>query len=184
MASENAGSPAACAMKGLPAHAEFDRYRLIGLLGHGGMGTVYAAHDLLLDRQVAVKFPLMERADEETRQRFLAEARAIARLSHPNVVSIHRVGEVAGRPYLVAELVRGEGLARLATPVAWPRVLEIGQGLTRGLAAAHARGVVHCDIKPANAILSEDGEVSSSTSGSPGSQMIARKTWRSRSAAR
>lgn len=139
--------------------AEFDGYRLGRVLGRGAMGQVYLAHDTLLDRPVAVKFIASVHADADSRQRFFVEARAIARLQHPNVVTVYRVGEVAGLPYLVSEFVRGEGLDRIPKPVAWQRVLDIGMGLARGLAVAHRRGVLHRDIKPANAILSDDGEV-------------------------
>src|SRR5438105_10102735 len=88
----------------------FDEFRLLRPLGRGAMGQVYLGHDTLLDRPVAIKFLSALDPDPTARERFLIEARAIARLSHPNVVGIHRVGEVAGRPYLVSELVRGQGL--------------------------------------------------------------------------
>lgn len=123
------------------------------------MGEVFLAHDEVLDRDVAVKFISTVDPDVEERKRFLVEARAIARLQHPNVVTVYRVGEVQGCPYLVSEFVRGESLDRLPRPVPWPKALEIGLGISRGLAAAHRRGVVHRDIKPANAILGDDGEV-------------------------
>jgi serine/threonine protein kinase/formylglycine-generating enzyme required for sulfatase activity len=138
---------------------EFDGSRIVRLLGQGGMGQVYLGHDTLLDRQVAIKFVLSPHADEEASRRFLTEARAIARLQQPNVVSIHRIGEVGGYPYLVSEFVPGQSLDKLPRPMPWQKVLEIGIGLTRALAAAHQRGVVHRDVKPANVILSEDGEV-------------------------
>src|SRR4051812_4815264 len=93
----------------LPPPAELEEYRLLRPLGHGAMGQVYLAHDTLLDRPVAIKF-IAGDPDPAARERFFVEARAIARLSHPNVVAIHRVGEVRGRPYLVSELVRGTPL--------------------------------------------------------------------------
>ncbi|SEL32468.1 Serine/threonine protein kinase [Stigmatella aurantiaca] len=141
---------------------EFEEYRLRQPLGRGTMGQVYLAHDTLLDRLVAVKFVVTSGEaplDEALRARFFQEARAIARLQHPNVVAIHRVGEVHRQPYLVSEFIRGTPLDQLALPVEGPRVLQIGIGLARGLAAAHRCGVLHRDIKPANAVLSEDGEV-------------------------
>ena len=137
----------------------FDGYRVIRLLGQGGMGQVHLAHDDVLDRDVAIKFLSRADADEAERKRFLTEARAIARLQHPNVVAVHRVGEIDGCPYLVSEFVRGASLDRLPTPLPYERVLYIAVGLARGLAAAHKRGVVHRDIKPANAIVDDDGEV-------------------------
>nr|WP_224242128.1 SUMF1/EgtB/PvdO family nonheme iron enzyme [Hyalangium gracile] len=141
---------------------EFEEYRLLQPLGRGTMGQVYLAHDTLLDRLVAVKFVVTSGEaplDESTRARFFQEARAIARLQHPNVVAIHRVGEVRRQPYLVSEFIRGSSLDTLASPLEGQRVLQIGIGLARGLAAAHRCGVLHRDIKPANAVLSEDGEV-------------------------
>src|SRR5439155_8354074 len=137
----------------------FDEYRLIERLGRGSMGQVWLAHDTVLDRPVAVKF-LSELAEHDAaRQRFLTEARAAARVQHPNIMAIYRVGEIDRRPYLISEYVRGDTLDRIARPVAWPRLLAIAVGLARGLAAAHRRGVLHRDLKPANAILSETGEV-------------------------
>ena len=135
---------------------EFEEYRLVRLLGFGAMGQVYLAHDLLLDRPVAVKF-VHASGDPDARARVIEEARAIARLQHPNVVAIHRVSEVDGHPYLVSEFVRGRALNQLDRPVPWRQVLDIALDLTRGLAAAHRRGVLHRDVKPANAILTYEG---------------------------
>jgi eukaryotic-like serine/threonine-protein kinase len=135
---------------------EFGEYRLVRLLGVGAMGQVYLAHDLLLDRPVAVKF-VHGAETPAAYARILDEARAIARLAHPNVVTIYRVAEVDGHAYLVSEYVRGRALDQLELPVAWQQVLEIALDLTRGLAAAHRRGVLHRDVKPANAILTEEG---------------------------
>ena len=122
------------------------------------MGQVYLAHDALLDRAVAIKFVGATEVGPSERDRFFTEARAIARLSHPNVVAIHRVGEVRRRPYLVSEYVRGTPLDQVARPLPWERALDIGLGLARGLAAAHRRGVLHRDLKPANVVVGEDGE--------------------------
>ncbi|MCW5803603.1 MAG: serine/threonine-protein kinase PknK, partial [Deltaproteobacteria bacterium] len=135
---------------------EFEEYRLVRLLGRGAMGHVYLAHDSLLDRPVAVKF-VQAAEDPVARARFFEEARAIARLHHPNVVAIYRVAEVAGHPYLVSEYVRGRALDQLERPVPWKVVLGIALDLTRGLAAAHRSGVLHRDVKPANAMLTDDG---------------------------
>jgi serine/threonine protein kinase/formylglycine-generating enzyme required for sulfatase activity len=134
---------------------EFEEYRLVRLLGVGAMGQVYLAHDMLLDRPVAVKF--VDAADPSARARVIEEARAIARLQHPNVVAIYRVAEVAGHPYLVSEYVRGRALNELDRPTPWQQVLDIALDLARGLAAAHRRGVLHRDVKPANAILTTEG---------------------------
>lgn len=134
---------------------EFEEYQLVRPLGRGAMGAVYLARDTLLDRPVAVKF--VAARDPVARARFFDEARAIARLQHPNVVAIHRIAEVAGHPYLVSEYVRGQPLDQLERPVQSRQVLEIALDLARGLAAAHRCGVLHRDVKPANAILSDDG---------------------------
>ena len=136
---------------------EFDEYKLVRQLGRGTMGQVYLAHDRLLDRLVAIKF--ITALESSARERFLVEARAAARIQHPNVVAVHRVGELKSRPYLISEYVRGQSLAELKLPLPWARALELGAGLARGLAAAHRQGVLHRDIKLANAMLSEAGEV-------------------------
>ena len=138
--------------------SEFDGSRLVRPLGRGGMGQVFLGQDLLLERPVALKFISAPDPDDAHRQRFLQEGRAIARLSHPNVVAIHRVGEVQGRPYLVAEYVRGQPLDAVTKPLPWERVLRIARGLARGLAAAHRQGVLHRDLKPSNVVVTESGE--------------------------
>jgi eukaryotic-like serine/threonine-protein kinase len=135
---------------------EFAEYALLHPLGRGGMGEVFLARDRLLDRLVAVKF--VTRFDDPVRRaRFLREARAVARLQHPNVVTVHRVGETGGCPYIVSEFIRGRTLDKLGAPVAWPELLGIAVDLARGLASAHAAGVLHRDIKPSNAVLGDDG---------------------------
>ena len=139
---------------------QFDEYRLVQPLGHGGMGHVYLAHDTLLDRLVAVKFISGVEPNAESRERFLIEARAAARLQHPNVAAVYRVGELEGRPYILSEFIRGTTLDKLELPVrSWKGALDLGIALARGLAAAHRSGVLHRDIKPSNAILGEDGVV-------------------------
>ncbi|HEY6175334.1 MAG TPA: serine/threonine-protein kinase, partial [Kofleriaceae bacterium] len=124
-------------------------------LGKGVTGHVYLAEDAMLARQVAIKF--IANLDAAARQRFLLEARTIAQIQHPNVVGIYRVSALGSRPYLVTELVRGDPLARLTLPVAWQTALDIAIGIARGLAAAHRRNVVHCDLKPSNVMLDPDG---------------------------
>ncbi|HJQ75407.1 MAG TPA: serine/threonine-protein kinase, partial [Gaiellaceae bacterium] len=136
-----------------------ERYRLDRPLGHGGMATVYLGRDTELDRPVAVKV-LDAAGDDGLRKRFVREARLAARLSHPNVVSVYDAGEDDGRPYLVMEHVEGETLADLLArrgrlPPEEVRALAV-QG-ARGLAHAHAAGLVHRDIKPQNLLLREDG---------------------------
>jgi serine/threonine protein kinase/formylglycine-generating enzyme required for sulfatase activity len=136
-----------------------DEYRLLRLVGQGGMGDVWLAHDEILDRNVAVKLISGIDPEPEARERFLLEARAAARLQHPNVLTVYRVSEIDGRPYLITEFIRGKTLDELEKPIPWNRALELGVGLSRGLGAAHRRGVLHRDIKPGNAILTDDGEV-------------------------
>ncbi|WP_155798147.1 serine/threonine-protein kinase, partial [Sorangium cellulosum] len=137
----------------------FEEYRIIRRLGEGAMGQVYLAEDRLLTRLVAIKFIASESPSRDARERFFVEARAVARLSHPNVVAVHRVGEVQRRPFLVSEYVRGQSLDAIAKPVPPHRALTIAMDLARGVAAAHRRGVLHRDIKPANAVISEEGTV-------------------------
>lgn len=140
--------------------SDLDEFRLIRPLGSGGMGKVYLAHDTLLDRQVAIKVIGTSDADAGSRDRFLTEARAVARLSHPNVISIYRVGTTRdGQPYLVQELLGGKSLDRVERPLPWRRAAELVLGIARGVAAAHARGILHRDIKPANVMLDDRGEV-------------------------
>ncbi len=134
----------------------FEEYRLVQPLGSGAMGQVYLAHDSLLDRPVAVKFPRAA-SDREARERFFSEARAIARLQHPNVVAVYRVAEVAGHPSLVSEYVRGKSLDQIERPVPWRKAHAIALALARGLAAAHRCSVLHRDVKPANAMITDDG---------------------------
>ncbi|TMQ20789.1 MAG: hypothetical protein E6J90_15595 [Deltaproteobacteria bacterium] len=139
--------------------ASFDGYRILRPLGAGGMGLVYLGHDLLLDRPVAIKFIAGPDPDERRRERFLFEGRALARLIHPNVVLTFRVGEVEGRPFLVSEYVSGQSLDQHERPMPWRRVLDIGIGLARGLAAAHRAGVLHRDVKPGNVVVTAEGTV-------------------------
>src|ERR1043165_4606458 len=138
---------------------ELDGFRVVRQLGRGGMGTVYLGHDDMLDRPVALKFLATTDPRVPARDRFMVEARAIARLQHPNVVGIYRVGEVLGRPYLAYELITGQSLDVVRKPPPWSRALELVLGVARGLAAAHRRDVLHRDIKPANVMLANGGEI-------------------------
>lgn len=138
---------------------QIEEYRIIQVLGRGSSGQVYLAHDTVLDRLVAIKFLTAARTDTHSHQRFLLEARAIARLQHPNVVAIFCVGKQAGHSYLVSEYVRGQSLDKLKTPIPWQRVCDLGISLARGLGVAHRNGIIHRDVKPANAIMTAQGEV-------------------------
>jgi len=142
-----------------------DRYLLEQRIGSGGMAQVWRAHDLVLVRQVAVKTVTGQAASDPTlRAGARREAQAAARLTHPHITAVHDYAEVEtddGQvvPYLVMELLRGETLAdRLARgPIPWPQAASIGGQVASALAAAHAQGVVHQDIKPANIMLTPSG---------------------------
>ena len=133
------------------------RYLIRSRLGRGGMATVYQAHDPQIGRDVAIKFLHASLAeDEECHARFLREARAAGGLSHPNIVVVHDVGEIEGRPYMAMELVEGETLADLLEKTRQLPIRDaviIGLQLARALDYAHARGIVHRDIKPGNIML-------------------------------
>jgi len=141
----------------------FAGYRVLGLLGHGGMGQVYLAEDEMLGRKVAIKTILPSVSGEgEGRARFLREARAMATVEHPHVVRVYSFGEAAGHAYFVMELVEGETLqARLhRTPrLGVEEALRIAREVAEALQAAWARGIVHRDVKPSNIILDRDGHV-------------------------
>jgi len=143
-------SQAAPASYAAPPPVLVDEYELIRPLGSGAMGSVFLAQDLVLDRRVAVTFIAQESPSPTLRERFLVEARAIARLQHPNVVSIYRVGVVNGRPYLASEFVRGRSLEKVPLPMQWRDALDIATQLARGLAAAHQQGIIHRDLETNN----------------------------------
>jgi serine/threonine protein kinase len=137
-------------------------YEVFSLLGAGGMGEVYRARDAKLEREVALKVlgpDLL--ADENARKRFRKEALALAKLSHPNIAQVYDFASESGVDFLVMELISGEALSdRLERePLPESDVLKCGAELADGLAAAHAEGIVHCDIKPANLRLGRDGHL-------------------------
>jgi eukaryotic-like serine/threonine-protein kinase len=137
---------------------ELDEFRLVRAIGHGGMGVVFLGHDTVLDRLVAIKVIRAPGADEGSRLRFLTEARAVARLNHPNVVTIFRAATTRdGQPYIAQEWISGTSLDRMAMPVEPRRAAEIALGIARGLAAAHRRGILHRDVKPANVMVDDAG---------------------------
>lgn len=134
------------------------RYRLGEVLGRGGVAHVYRARDLVLDRDVAVKM-LRESVDDSDRARFVGEARMLAGLSHPGIVTVLDVGVAEGQPFLVMELVEGPTLAAALRegPLPPDRVAQIGAALASAIAYAHEQGTVHRDVKPANVLLGPGG---------------------------
>jgi tetratricopeptide (TPR) repeat protein len=144
--------------------AAIGRYLVLGLVGRGGMGEVYAAYDPDLDRKIAVKLlrgHTAGAADEEGRVRLLREAQAIAKLSHPNVVVVYDVGTFNESVFIAMEFVDGNtvGYWMQAEPRPWREVLKVFLAAGRGLVAAHAAGLVHRDFKPDNVMLTRDGQV-------------------------
>ena len=150
---------------GLAKGATIGRYVVLGLLGRGGMGEVYAAYDPELDRKIAVKLLRARGAagqsDADGRTRLLREAQAIARLSHPNVVVVYDVGTFRESVFIAMEFVEGHTLGYWlqAAPRRWREVLEVYLAAGRGLAAAHAAGLVHRDFKPENVMITKGGQV-------------------------
>ncbi|MEO6192187.1 MAG: protein kinase [Thermoanaerobaculia bacterium] len=139
--------------------ADWPRYRVERHLGSGGMGSVYKAFDPTLDRWVALKF--LHRNDASQTERFLREARAQARVSHPNVCQIHEVGEAEGRPYISMQYIDGRSLGELCDELSLADKVQLVRDTARAVHAAHRTGLVHRDLKPGNILLARDegGEV-------------------------
>ncbi|HSU84214.1 MAG TPA: protein kinase, partial [Thermoanaerobaculia bacterium] len=139
--------------------ADWPRYRVERLLGSGGMGTVYKAFDPTLGRWVALKF--LYRNDATHAERFLREARAQARISHPNVCQIHEVGEAEGRPYIAMQYIDGRSLGELCEELTLDDKVRLVRDVARAIHAAHRSGLIHRDLKPGNILLAreETGEV-------------------------
>jgi tetratricopeptide (TPR) repeat protein/predicted Ser/Thr protein kinase len=144
-----------------PAPLRFGRFVVLRTLGKGGMGMVLSAYDDRLDRRVAIKVLHGEGSVSEWRTQVLREARALARLSHPNVVHVYEVGEQDDALFIVMEQIEGTTLRQWcrSEPRRWPEVLERFVAAGRGLAAAHEAGLVHRDFKPANVLLGDGGRV-------------------------
>ena len=139
-----------------------NHYRITAILGSGGMGEVYAADDTKLGRAVAIKLlPPAVAGQPERRRRFEHEARAIAALNHPNIVTVHSIEQAGEHTFLTMELVRGKLLAEPISQGALSieRLLALAIPLADGVSAAHERGVIHRDLKPANVMVTHDGHV-------------------------
>jgi eukaryotic-like serine/threonine-protein kinase len=137
-------------------------YRIVAPLGAGGMGEVFRARDPKLDRDVAIKvLPSHLAADRDALERFEREAKAVAALSHPNILAIHEFGQASGRHFAVMELLEGETLRQILDRGALPpkKAIELGDQIAEGLAAAHDKGIVHRDLKPDNLFVTRDGHV-------------------------
>ena len=146
----------------LSAGARLGPYEILDLVGAGGMGEVYRARDPRLGREVAIKVLSRDlTSDPDRLARFEREARAVAALNHPNILTVHDVGTHEGVPYVVTELLAGETLRerlKRRTPGERPALLLMLQA-ARGLEAAHAKGIVHRDLKPENVFVTTDGRV-------------------------
>src|ERR1700688_3350262 len=146
----------------LTAGTKLGPYEIQSHLGAGGMGEVYRARDARLNREVAVKvLPAAFTNDPERLRRFEQEARAVAALNHPNIVSVYDVGTDDGVHYIVSELLEGETLRERIPASGMParKAVELAIQLANGLAAAHDQGIVHRDLKPENIIITKDGRL-------------------------
>src|SRR6185436_15769937 len=147
----------------IPGHVLSDRYRIVGLLGRGGMGEVYRADDLKLKQPVALKFlPESVSANSAALSRFYKEVSVARQISHRNVCRVYDVGEFEGQHFISMEFVRGEELTSLLKRIGrlpQDKAVDIARQLCAGLAAVHERGILHRDLKPANVMIDERGDV-------------------------
>lgn len=163
--SSMSGEPSSDPGMSAPARSDgpplLEHFIILSRLGQGGMGVVFAAYDERLDRKVAIKLMQSGRESEAARARMLQEARAMARLSHPNIVAVHEVGEVDTRIFIAMEYVRGLDLNAwlLAASRPWREVLDAFRRAGEGLRAAHEAGLIHRDFKPHNVMISDDGAI-------------------------
>ena len=146
----------------LTAGTKLGGYEILAPIGAGGMGEVYRARDAKLDRDVAIKvLPASVGNDADTLARFEREAKAVAALSHPNILAIYDFGRHDGVAYAVTELLDGETLrGKLdAGPVSQRQAIDWSLQIAKGLSAAHERGIVHRDLKPENVFVTKDGQL-------------------------
>jgi eukaryotic-like serine/threonine-protein kinase len=145
--------------RGFVPGTQIGAFRIEAHLGEGGMGTVYLAVDTKLNRRVAIKLLSDDLADAAARRRFQREAQLASSLNHPHILTVHDVGELDGRQYLVTEYVDGGTLRDWATAErrSWRQILDLLTGVADGLAAAHGAGILHRDIKPANILVAQNG---------------------------
>ncbi len=138
-----------------------DHFKVIRLLGHGGMGRVYLARDTKLGRKVALKLIHRALLDDRATERFITEARTTAKFNHPHIVTIHAVGEYDGEPYLAFEFLEGANLRQRLSErrLSLQESLRIGLAVAEALAEAHGHGVLHRDLKPANVVIPRDGRL-------------------------
>src|SRR4051812_23515567 len=144
------------------ADTQLGPYKIVALIGSGGMGEVYRARDTRLLRDVALKtLPASFTNDPDRLRRFEQEARAVAALNHPNIVSVHDVGEAQGVHYIVSELLEGESLRERIPSTGLPprKAIELAVQLANGLAAAHEKGIIHRDLKPDNIFVLRNGRL-------------------------
>lgn len=145
----------------LPPDTRIGRYRVLNELGRGGMGVTYVAHDEELDRRVAIKLVRSDIVSDKAQQQLQLEARALARLVHPNIVTVHDVGRHGPQTFIAMEFVPGKPLNAWLRDGAkpWREIVDVFRQAAEGLRAAHAAGVVHRDVKPQNLIVGDDGRV-------------------------
>nr|NIR27200.1 serine/threonine protein kinase [Gammaproteobacteria bacterium] len=137
-------------------------YRIVEKIGAGGMGEVYLAEDTKLKRKVALKFLSVEQInDKSVLQQFTQEARAAARLQHPNIITIHEVNEYGKVPYIAMDYIDGQSLKELSShkSLSVADSIELGIQIASGLAAAHEKGIIHRDLKPGNLMIGSTGTV-------------------------
>ncbi len=147
-------------MKLLEKDSMVSHYRIISTIGKGGMGEVFLAHDTKLDRKVALKTLPPEFAEDEDRMsRFVREARSASALNHPNIITIHEIGESDGTHFIATEFIDGKTLREYAraNPLNYKSALEIAIQLASALDEAHSAGIVHRDIKPDNVMIRANG---------------------------